>query len=120
MTRKKTRPLTRRKLEYEEKMEDLREAAKEYWERRMMDPLSIAGSRVGSVVNLEEDAEERDRDAEEVVREIQGQTNLDHRTQTRNSDNVHFQIQPFQSTMATDRSTTVTPQDDGWIGQVAT
>ena len=64
-------------LDYEEKMEELREAAKEYLERRMMDPPSIAGSRAGSVVNLEEDAEK-------VVREIQGRTNLDHRTQTRN------------------------------------
>ena len=74
-------------LEYEEKMEELREAAKEYLERRMMDPPPIAGSRAGSVINLEEDAEERDREA---VRVIQGRTNLEHRTQTRNSDNVHF------------------------------
>ena len=70
-------------LDYEEKMEELREAAKEYLERRMMDPPSIAGSRAGSVVNLEEDAEERDREVEEVVREIQGQTKPEHRTQTK-------------------------------------
>ena len=89
----------------------------------MIDPPSIAGSRAGSVVNLEEEAEERDGEAEKVVRKIQGRTNLNHRTQTRNSDDVccvYFLRQPFQSTMATDRSTTVTPQDDSWIGQAAT
>ena len=85
----------------------------------MMDPPSVAGWRAESVAKLEEDTEERDREAEEVVREIQGRTNLDYSTQTRNSNYVHFQRQPFQSTMTADQSTTVTPQDDGWIGQTA-
>ena len=86
----------------------------------MMDPPSVAGWRAESVAKLEEDTEERDREAEEVVREIQGRTNLDYSTQTRNSNYVHFQRQPFQSTMTADRSTTVTPQDDCWIGLAAT
>ena len=83
-------------------MDELREAANEYLEKRMMDPPSI----------VDKDAEGREREAEEMVWEIERRTNLDHSTQTRKSANVHFQRQPFQSSMTADRSTAVTPQVD--------
>jgi len=81
--------------EFEEKMDELREAAEKYLKKRMMDPPSIAGSIARSVIDPDEDAE--GKEADEVVREIEMRTNLDHSTQTRTSEYVHVQRQPFCS-----------------------
>ena len=65
---------------------------------------------LGSVINGRRRGGERCRD-------IERRPNLDHSTQTRNSENVHFQREPFQSTMAVDHSAGGVLQVDDWIAQ---
>ena len=104
--------------EYEEKMGELGEAAEEYLKKRMLDPPSIAGSRAGSVMNLDENVERKE--AGQLVREIKTRRNLDHSTQARTSEYVLDLRQPFQSSPTADWSTAVVPQTDDWISQATT
>lgn len=94
--------------EYEERVGNLREAAKEYLERWIIHPPSRTESLAGSVINPDENMEGREREVNEIVREIEIRRNLDHSTQTRSSENVHFQRQPLQKLATADGSAAVT------------
>ena len=91
-------------LEYEERMEELREAISEYLAKRVMEPPSVRGSVAGCVIDPGELPGER-KEPMENTREIsETRDPFDITRQTRSSENVHFRRVPFQSTMTADRS----------------
>ena len=100
-------------LDYAGKVAAVRDNTEKYLEEMIGDEPSVIGSVAGSLINPEED-QERARAAEEDAGDIETGTNLDHSTQTRASENVRFQRAPFQSTMASERTTTP-PKFGDWL-----
>merc|ERR1711911_119760 len=92
--------------EYEERIIQLQKIVNKYLAGGEMEKPSVVGSITRNVINPDELARERVPLVGETVREISETIDPMENTQyTRNTENVHFRIAPFQSTVTGDRFT---------------